>query len=64
MQTSAGQWLTPRIKKEEMKRRIIQGITLANRAAGAEFANGDRSKRPIRRGTWEFAGLAAHPLAP
>src|SRR5882724_4105200 len=28
MQTSAGQWLPRRIKKEKMNRRIIQGIAL------------------------------------
>jgi len=46
MQTFADQWFARRIKKEEMKRRIIQGIALATAAdltAGAKFATG-RSK--------------------
>jgi len=63
MQTSAGQWLPRRIKKEEMKPRIIQGITLATARLTPRLATGDQSKHPIRRGTCDFARLAAHPLA-
>ena len=65
MQTSARQRLPRRIKKEEMKRRIIPSNRAHSRAADptarAEFASGD-GKRPIRRGIWGFAKLAVHPL--
>ena len=55
MQTAARERFPRRIKKEEMKRRIIQGnhtrYRAADHTAGAKFATGDQSKHPIRRGT-------------
>ena len=67
MQTSARQGLPRRIKKEEMKCRIIQGITFATARLIPRLAQNPPAEIEVNvpfGGTWEFAALVAHPLAP
>jgi len=68
MQSTAGQSFPGRVHQQKMKRRIILRITLAaawlTRRLAQNPPSENQSKRPIRRGTWDFAGLAAPSLDP
>jgi hypothetical protein len=63
MQSTAGQSFPDRVHQQKMKRRRHPQnharCRVSHPTPGAKSASEDQSKRPIRRGIWNFAGLAA-----